>query len=114
MTGERAMTMRKTVAALGLLIGALVMAGPAAAESNLRIGLADDPDALDPHLNRSAVGVSVLISLCDSLLTQDHEYNFKPMLATEWAWSDGNRRLDLKLRSGVTFHDGTPFNGEAV
>ena len=110
------MTMRKT--ALALLVGGFALAGamtdPAAAQTNLRVGLSEDPDALDPHLNRSAVGVSVMISLCDSLLTQDSQLNFRPMLATEWAWADSNRTLNLTLRRNVTFHDGTPFNAEAV
>src|SRR5262249_2857885 len=110
------MTMR--MKALALLVGAMtlagVLAGPAVAQSNLRIGLSEDPDALDPHLNRSAGGVSVLISLGDSLLTQDRPYNFRPMLATRWSWADNNRTLNLTLRRNVTFHDGTPFNAEAV
>lgn len=112
------MKIRTAVAALALLVGGFAMtgtvAGPAAAQSNLRIGLSEDPDALDPHLNRSQVGVSVLISLCDYLITQDRQYNFVPMLATEWSWADNNRRLNLTLRRNVTFHDGTPFNAEAV
>jgi peptide/nickel transport system substrate-binding protein len=87
--------MKMRMTALALLVGgfALVgaLAGPAAAQTNLRIGLSEDPDALDPHLNRSQVGVSVLISLCDYLITQDRQYNFVPMLATEWSWADNNR-----------------------
>jgi peptide/nickel transport system substrate-binding protein len=43
----------------------------------------------------------VLISLCDSLLTQDRQLNFRPMLATEWAWADNNRTLNLTLRRNV-------------
>lgn len=98
-----------------LLALAVVAAGPAfAQQSNLRIGLADDPDALDPHLNRSFVGTSVLISLCDRLLAMDKEYNFRPQLATDWSWSADNLTLTMNLRRGVTFHDGTPFNAEAV
>ncbi len=93
---------------------ALVVSPAWAQQTNLRIGLSDDPDALDPHLNRSQVGVSVMISLCDSLLTQDRQLNFLPMLATGWEWADDNRTLKLTLRRNVTFHDGTPFNAEAV
>ena len=39
---------------------------------------------------------------------------FVPQLATEWQWADGNRALVMKLRPGVKFHDGTPFNAAAV
>ena len=37
-----------------------------------------------------------------------------PQLATEWSWSADNLTLTMKLRPGVTFHDGEPFDAEAV
>ena len=45
-------------------------AGAAAAETTLRIGLAEDPDVLDPTLARSYVGRIVFAGLCDKLLDQ--------------------------------------------
>ena len=39
-------------------------------------------------------------------------FTLEPSLATEWKMSAD--KLDLTLRSGVVFHDGTPFNGEVV
>src|SRR5207249_10578341 len=37
-----------------------------------------------------------------------------PMLATSWQITDGGRTYTFKLRQGVVFHDGTPFNADAV
>ena len=96
------------------LATSLLATSALAQQTNLRIGLADDPDALDPHLNRSFIGVSVMISLCDRLIAQDANFNFIPQLATAWTWSPDNLTLTLTLRQGVTFHDGTPFNAAAV
>lgn len=40
--------------------------------------------------------------------------NLGPALATEWAWSPDNLQLTMRLRDGVTFHDGEPFTAEDV
>ncbi len=58
--------MRRPIMALA---AALVMAAalPASAETTLRIGLAEDPDVLDPTLARTYVGRIVFASLCDKL-----------------------------------------------
>lgn len=100
-----------------LLIAAL-MAGtamPAMAQgSTLRIGLAEDPDLLDPHRSRTFVGRIVYASLCDRLVDISPDLEYVPALATEWAWNDDNTELTFTLREGVTFHDGEPFNAEAA
>jgi len=80
----------------------------------LRIGLAEDPDILDPTLARSFVGRIVFASLCDKLVDIDEKLNIVPQLATSYQWSADNKSLTLKLRSGVTFHDGEKFNAAAV
>src|SRR5471030_3256973 len=80
----------------------------------LRIGLAEDPDVLDPTLARTFVGRIVFSSLCDKLFDLDEKLNIVPMLATSYDWSPDNRSLTLKLRPGVTFHDGEKFDAAAV
>lgn len=50
----------------------------------------------------------------DRLLTFDAEENIQPGLATEWSISEDGLVYTLKLREGVTFHDGTPFNADSV
>jgi len=80
----------------------------------LRIGLAEDPDILDPTLARTFVGRIVFAGLCDKLFDLDEKLNIVPMLATSYAWSADHKALTLKLRPGVTFHDGEKLDAAAV
>ena len=80
----------------------------------LRIGLAEDPDVLDPSLARTFVGRIVFASLCDKLFDIDEKLNIVPQLATSYEWSADNKALTLKLRPGVTFHDGEKLDAAAV
>src|ERR1700682_1398999 len=80
----------------------------------LRIGLAEDPDVLDPTAARTFVGRVVFSALCDKLFDLDEKLNSVPMLATGYDWSADNKTLTLKLRQGVTFHDGEKLDAAAV
>jgi peptide/nickel transport system substrate-binding protein len=100
---------KKFVMALGL-----AFAASAAGAQTLRIGLAEDPDILDPSLARTFVGRIVFASLCDKLVDIDEKLNIVPQLATSWQWSPDNKALTMKLRPGVTFHDGEKFDAAAV
>src|SRR5438477_4760670 len=80
----------------------------------LRVGLAEDPDVLDPTMARTFVGRIVFAGLCDKLLDLDEKLNIVPQLATSYEWSADNKTLTLKLRSGVTFHDGEKLDAAAV
>jgi len=75
-----------------LMTLALAVAACAAQAQTLRIGLAEDPDVLDPSLARSFVGRIVFSSLCDKLVDIDEKLNIVPQLATSWQWSPDNRR----------------------
>ncbi|WP_045392161.1 ABC transporter substrate-binding protein [Falsirhodobacter sp. alg1] len=92
---------------------ALMAAMPAAA-NELRIGLQDDPDVLDPAQSRTFVGRIVYTALCDKLVDLDQDVEIVPQLATDWTTSEDGLSLVMNLRDGVTFHDGTPFDAEAV
>ena len=92
----------------------VLMATSAAAQTTLRIGLAEDPDILDPTQGRTFVGRIVFASLCDKLFDIDEKLNIVPQLATAFEWGDANKSLSLKLRSDVVFHDGEKFNAAAV
>ncbi len=97
------------------LVGLFLILGAAAAPAQtLRIGLAEDPDLLDPTLARTYVGRIVFASLCDKLVDISPELDIVPQLATSWEWTDADKGLVMHLRQGVTFHDGTPFNAAAV
>jgi len=97
-----------------LVILGLAFAASAASAQTLRIGLAEDPDVLDPSLARTFVGRIVFASLCDKLVDIDEKLNIVPQLATSWQWSADNKALTMKLRPGVTFHDGEKFDAAAV
>jgi peptide/nickel transport system substrate-binding protein len=101
---------RRGLSALAL---ATLMALPAAA-ADIRIGLQEDPDILDPHEARTFVGRIVFNALCDKMIDTDEKLEFVPRLATSWTVSDGGKTVTFKLRAGVTFHDGTPFDAAAV
>src|SRR5450631_276317 len=88
---------------------ALLLQFGAAHAATLRIGLNEDPDALDPARGGSFVGRVVFASVCDKLIDTDQNNEFVPQLATAWSWSPDNLALTLTLRDGVTFHDGEHF-----
>ena len=97
-----------------LTIAVLAMLPILAAAQTLRIGLAEDPDVLDPTLARSFVGRVVFAALCDKLFDIDEKLAIQPQLATGFEWSADSKALTLKLRPGVTFHDGEKFDAAAV
>ena len=80
----------------------------------LRFGLAEDPDVLDPTLARTFVGRIVFAALCDKLFDIDEKLNIVPQLATSYEWSADRKALTIKLRRGVTFHDGEKLDAAAV
>ena len=80
----------------------------------LRVGLAEDPDVLDPTLARSFVGRIVFSALCDKLFDIDEKLNILPQLAASYEWSADSKALTLKIRQGVTFHDGEKLDAAAV
>src|SRR5213083_3552288 len=90
------------------------LANGAAFAQTLRIGLAEDPDVLDPTLARTFVGRIVFAGLCDKLFDIDEKLNIVPQLATGYEWSADNKALTIKLRGGVTFHDGEKLDAAAV
>src|SRR5213075_678677 len=96
-----------------LALGLALVSSVAGAQT-LRIGLAEDPDILDPTLARTFVGRIVFAGLCDKLLDLDEKLNIVPQLATSYEWSADNKALTIKLRSGVTFHDGEKLDAQAV
>lgn len=52
--------------------------------------------------------------LCYEGLVNYENGEIVPCLAESWEFSDGGKALTFHLKEGVTFHDGTPFNAEAV
>src|ERR1700720_3206060 len=92
----------------------LISGGIAAAQTTLRIGLAEDPDILDPTLARTYVGRIVFSALCDKLFDIDEKLNIVPQLALSHETSADGKEVTIKLRPGVKFHDGEPLDAEAA
>ncbi|HET7627037.1 MAG TPA: ABC transporter substrate-binding protein [Bacillales bacterium] len=93
-------------------------AGQAATKKENRdtlvIGLDDDPPQLDPHKSTAAVDRQVFQSLYNTLVDLDENLEFVPELAKSWEITNGGKTYVFNLQEGVKFHDGTPFNAEAV
>src|SRR5215216_6642634 len=98
-----------TAAALLLSLPATVQA-----QTTLRIGLAEDPDILDPTMARTYVGRIVFASFCDKLFDIDEKLNIVPQLALSHETSADGKEVTIKLRPGVKFHDGEAFTAEAA
>ena len=92
----------------------LSLGGIAHAQTTLRIGLAEDPDALDPSTARTYVGRIVFAAFCDKLFDIDEKLNIVPQLALSHETSADGKEVTIKLRPGVKFHDGEPFDAEAA
>src|SRR5512134_1646154 len=103
--------LRLAAASAALLLS--LMAG-VQAQTTLRIGLAEDPDILDPTLARTYVGRIVFASLCDKLFDIDEKLNLVPQLATGYEIAEDGKAVTIKLRPGVKFHDGEPLDAEAA
>src|SRR3979490_2341736 len=86
----------------------------APAQTTLRIGLAEDPDMLDPTLGRTYVGRIVFAAFCDKLFDIDEKLNIVPQLALSHETSADGKEMTIKLRPGVKFHDGEAFDAEAA
>jgi peptide/nickel transport system substrate-binding protein len=105
----------KTLRVLALTAAVVLSLGAAAhAETTLRIGLAEDPDILDPTLARTYVGRIVFAAFCDKLFDIDEKLNIVPQLALSHETSADGKEVTIKLRPGVIFHDGEPFDAEAA
>src|SRR5438093_866339 len=110
---EDSMSLRSRTTRIGLAFAVALMAATSYGQA-LRFGLAEDPDVLDPTLARTFVGRIVFAALCDKLFDVDEKLNIVPQLATSYEWSQDRKALTLKLRSGVTFHDGEKLDAAAV
>lgn len=106
---------------LGLLGSAcLAMPSAAIAQGALIWGTPAEADALDPHAMGGWIGRSITKQIYESLLEEDltdpraKAVTLKPALAKDWKVTEGGKVWTFYLREGVKFHDGTPFDANAV
>jgi peptide/nickel transport system substrate-binding protein len=99
---------------LAVVTGCVIALAAGAQAQTLRVGLAEDPDVLDPTLARTFVGRIVFAALCDKLFDVDEKLDIVPQLATSYQWSPDSKALTIKLRPNVSFHDGEKMDAAAV
>lgn len=109
---------RQILAALAIvLVAAFAFAGgteEAEVQRSLTISMPGEADTLDPHVTGARRAYTIMMNIFETLVYKDVDNSFQPGLATEWSWNDEGTVYTFTLREGVTFHDGTPFNAEAV
>jgi peptide/nickel transport system substrate-binding protein/glutathione transport system substrate-binding protein len=110
-------TVLKGAAAAG---GAMLLPGGALAQATpkrggtLRLAMPYNPAAVDPMTGRNLPDFNTLYAIYDALIDfEPATLELRPGLAKSWKFADP-KTLVLELVEGVTFHDGTPFNAEAV
>src|SRR3990172_4613184 len=86
--------------------------GGAQLQGELRVAIPWTPENLDPTMNLSSIRAMVGVSMFDSLVGRAADSRIVPQLAESWRLVD-DTTWQLKLRRGVVFHDGEPFNAEA-
>ena len=72
------------------------------------------PTCSIPTLGRTYVGRIVFSAFCDKLFDIDEKLNIVPQLALSHETSADGKEMTIKLRPGVKFHDGEPFDAEAA
>ena len=104
---------RVLLLAVAALLALMPARAPAQPQGELRVAIPWTPENLDPTMNLSSFRAMVGVSLFDSLVGRDAENRIVPQLAESWRLVD-DVTWQLKLRRGVVFHDGEPFNAETV
>ena len=106
--------------AITLVAGSIALVPGAWAATEPQVGGAlvyaagADPDSLDPANTDSNPGEAIGRMMNNFLVKFDAKLQIRPDLATSWAQSKDGLTWTFTLRKGVKFHDGTPFNAEAV
>jgi len=108
----------KGVLAAATLAVSAIGFGPAEAQTPpgvLVVGQIAEPKSLDPAAVTAVNDFRILMNVYDGLVRyKDGTLEVEPALAESWTISDDGTVYTFNLRDGVTFHDGTPFNAEAV
>ncbi len=107
------MTRRLALALSALLILCGLAAGPVSA-ATFRIAVGVDPDTLDPVQMTTTTVANMVDYAVETLTFIDQDGKIHPSLAESWTVSGDGKEYTLKLRKGVTFHDGTLFDAQAV
>ena len=115
--------MRKGLKVLPAVVVVALMAAAATLAANSRsnasdtlvFGAASEPTSLDGAVVSDGESLRVIDQITEGLVgLKNGTTTVVPKLAKSWKATNGGRVWTFKLRTGVTFHDGTPFNAKAV
>jgi peptide/nickel transport system substrate-binding protein len=106
----------------GNVVGAMILSGCTATGTTDDTASAppyvyaidDDPRGLNAQFVGAPMTAMFSAQMLEPLIFLSSTYKMSPGLATEWTLSDDGLTLTLKLRKGVTWHDGKPFTAEDV
>lgn len=96
--------------AAALVVGVV----PAGAAGRLSVAQAMDPGSWDPIDTFLVDWSKVANNIYDGLVQRGPDMKITPALATSWKVADDGLSVRFELRKGVTFHNGEPFNAQAV
>src|SRR5438874_10721880 len=85
----------------------------AAGERDITIAQGIDAEFLDVQMTNNIVTLIINTSIYDTLLTRDKQLQLVPSLATSYK-NVSEKVWEVKLRPGVSFHNGEPFDANAV
>lgn len=101
-----------TAAALPFVPGAVAVSIAEEGAQTIRFAIQKPAGDLNPHIYSGLWGVQDLIF--EPLVKYGKGGTFEPGLATSWDIENEGKLLRLHLREGVAFHDGTPWNAQAL
>ncbi len=108
------MNAKQLIAALALSTALSGAAWADKASDTVKMAFPKELESADSYFNTAREGLLLTHSVWDGLLYRDAETGeYKGNLATDWTWID-DVTLELKLREGVTFHNGEPFTADDV
>ena len=105
--------MRTWNAVLGAVAAAALVWSASADAKELKVGLANEPTAIDPHYHNLTPNNALASNIFETLILQDERQRLLPGLATSWKALDATT-WEFELRRGVKWHDGTPFTADDV
>jgi peptide/nickel transport system substrate-binding protein len=114
LAGAVALPLLAACAPIGSAGASRPAAGPADPGAVFRYANTIGVSRFDPHRASSSTDNTLLFLTYDRLVHTDTEGRAVPGLATAWRATDDGRTLELDLREGVRFHDGTAFDAAAV
>jgi peptide/nickel transport system substrate-binding protein len=119
---RRRLILPTAVAAAALLLAACsgdsgsgaADAGQPVSGGSLTWGIETEPITFNPHQYAQAKARLLVANTFEGLLTHDADGGYVPLLATGYEAAADGRAYTFKLRTGVAFSDGTPFDAGAV